>query len=128
VTKTDVESYQRKLQRLRQRLKGEVDDMIEGAANLAHQNSELSNVPFHPADRDVEGFDEEITLIENESSLLDQVDAALARIEQGTFGKCENCGQSIAEPRLSALPYAALCVECARSQSSETNDDRRRPR
>jgi RNA polymerase-binding transcription factor DksA len=41
--------------------------------------------------------------------------AALDRIEQGTFGECANCGNEISEARLDAIPYAAVCRDCAGS-------------
>ena len=43
---------------------------------------------------------------------VEEIDAALARIEDGTYGACERCGQPIPKPRLKALPYARLCVAC----------------
>ncbi|MGH9120634.1 MAG: TraR/DksA family transcriptional regulator [Acidimicrobiales bacterium] len=43
---------------------------------------------------------------------VDEIDKALARIEAGTYGKCERCGEPIPDARLEALPYAALCVSC----------------
>ena len=46
---------------------------------------------------------------------LELVDAALARLESGTFGVCQNCGQEIAAERLEALPWAALCIDCQRT-------------
>ncbi|WP_339392165.1 MULTISPECIES: TraR/DksA family transcriptional regulator [Brevibacterium] len=44
---------------------------------------------------------------------LDEIEAAMTRVEAGTFGICTECGQPIAEARLEARPYAALCVTCA---------------
>jgi DnaK suppressor protein len=46
---------------------------------------------------------------------LKEVDAALARIEAGTYGRCGSCGGPIAEARLDALPWAPLCIECQRT-------------
>lgn len=43
---------------------------------------------------------------------VDEIDRALAKIDLGTYGLCERCGQPIPRPRLKALPYAALCVAC----------------
>jgi RNA polymerase-binding protein DksA len=43
-----------------------------------------------------------------------EVDAALARIDAGTFGRCTSCGEPVAEARLEALPWAALCIDCQR--------------
>ena len=45
-------------------------------------------------------------------SNLRDVDRALARIEGGTYGRCERCGETIAPERLDALPWAALCIGC----------------
>jgi DnaK suppressor protein len=56
----------------------------------------------------------ELGLIANEESLLNEANAALARIEAGTFGCCESCGKAIAKARLDALPYARRCIHCAR--------------
>ena len=49
---------------------------------------------------------------------LAEVDAALARVEAGTYGVCERCGQEIGQPRLEALPATRTCIGCARLGSS----------
>jgi DnaK suppressor protein len=51
-------------------------------------------------------------MLHNSQVLLDQVNAALARLDAGTYGICENCGKEISPRRLEALPYARLCVDC----------------
>ena len=51
-------------------------------------------------------------LSETERSRLQEVEDALERIDNGTYGKCEVCGLLISVPRLEALPFAKLCVEC----------------
>jgi DnaK suppressor protein len=43
---------------------------------------------------------------------VDEIDRALAKIDAGTYGVCEKCGEPIPKERLKALPYAALCVKC----------------
>ena len=62
----------------------------------------LSDVPVHPADFSARQLQEEVEvgLLENEDRLLAEINAALHRIDQGTFGRCENCGRkSQATPR-----------------------------
>jgi DnaK suppressor protein len=54
------------------------------------------------------------SLEENAGRVLQEIDAALARIEEGTFGTCERCGEPIAEERLEAMPYATKCIDCKR--------------
>jgi DnaK suppressor protein len=51
--------------------------------------------------------------------LLREVVAALAKIEDGTFGSCERCGEPIAEKRLDALPFARYCITCQRLAEEE---------
>jgi DnaK suppressor protein len=43
---------------------------------------------------------------------IEQIDVAIGKIHDGTYGRCENCGTAIPKERLKALPYAALCVKC----------------
>jgi DnaK suppressor protein len=52
-------------------------------------------------------------LSENQRREIQQLDAALARVEAGEYGGCRDCGQDIDPRRLAALPYAVLCTECA---------------
>ena len=75
----------------------------------------LSGTPVHLGDVGSEAFAQELgaTLLENEQYLEREVLAALDRIEQGTFGRCEHCGRGIARDRLAAVPYTRYCVACA---------------
>ena len=54
-----------------------------------------------------------LTLLESDEDILDQVEAAIHRIEDGDYGRCEKCGEEIPKTRLDAIPYAADCVRCA---------------
>ena len=114
----EVESYRDILHGLRSRLRGDLDQMTDEALrrNQSETSGNLSNVPLHMADVGTENYDQEFTLglIENEQATLDQVQTALNRIDAGTFGKCDECGEAIAKPRLQALPYTKHCIQCAR--------------
>jgi DnaK suppressor protein len=55
-------------------------------------------------------------LREREQGLLAKIDAALAKIEAGTFGECVSCGEDIGVARLKARPVAELCIECKSEQ------------
>ncbi len=70
----------------------------------------------HLADTATAMHDRELDegLTENEEELLAAIDAALQRIEDGTYGICSNCGKPIGEERLEALPWADLCIDCAK--------------
>jgi RNA polymerase-binding protein DksA len=56
--------------------------------------------------------DHELTVVNNERDMLAQTDRALARIDDGTYGVCESCGQPIGKMRLMAFPRATLCLSC----------------
>jgi RNA polymerase-binding transcription factor len=60
------------------------------------------------------GREIDYTLGENSQTVLGEIDAALARIEDGTYGTCTNCGNEISVERLEAYPWASLCIDCAR--------------
>ncbi len=60
------------------------------------------------------GREIDYTLGENSQTVLSEIDAALARIEAGTYGTCTNCGKEIPVERLEAYPWASLCIDCAR--------------
>jgi RNA polymerase-binding transcription factor DksA len=68
------------------------------------------------ADLGTDNFEQEMSLnlLQNEEQVLDEIAAALDRINQGTFGRCEECDTEIPKARLQAVPYARYCVECAR--------------
>jgi DnaK suppressor protein len=93
--------------------------MANGALNEDH--SKTTHMPTDMAELGSDNFEQELTLdlLGNEKGVLEQIEAALKRIEDGTYGKCEGCGKEIPRSRLDAVPYAALCVRCA-SQREQT--------
>jgi DnaK suppressor protein len=54
------------------------------------------------------------TLEENSENVLKEIEQALKRIDEGTYGTCVNCGEPIAEERLAAIPWAMYCIDCKR--------------
>ncbi|HEX7036895.1 MAG TPA: TraR/DksA family transcriptional regulator [Pseudomonadales bacterium] len=52
------------------------------------------------------------------NSEIREIDQALRRLEEGTYGECAECGEPISEQRLKALPFARLCIDCANKQQS----------
>ena len=111
----ELASYRAKLLALRDRLAGDVSSLADEARNSEEEASgNLSHVPIHMADLGTYEREFTLGLLENEGRTLEEVAAALGRIEQGTFGHCEGCRKAIPSDRLHALPYARYCVECAR--------------
>jgi len=70
----------------------------------------------HLAETATATLDREIddTLEENSTRMLVAIDAALARVEADTYGRCENCEGEISAERLEAYPWASLCIDCKR--------------
>ncbi len=87
--------------------------MEDNALNKDH--SKTTRMPNDMAELGTGNFDQELilSLLGSEKNSLDQIDGALKRIEDGSFGQCEECGVKIPKSRLEAIPYAALCVRCA---------------
>lgn len=56
--------------------------------------------------------EQELTLVNNTRDLLEQNQRAIARLDEGTYGVCENCGGPVGKARLEAFPRATLCVTC----------------
>jgi DnaK suppressor protein len=52
------------------------------------------------------------------AATLAQVDRALEKVDEGTYGRCDNCGQPITSERLEAIPFATLCVTCSARRSA----------
>jgi RNA polymerase-binding protein DksA len=118
--KSEMHSYQSRLFELRTRLVREVGMIEQELREDVLAPGDPSPVSTHPADEDIEGFDEQVILAQNEEQLLEEVEAALERIEAGNYGNCQLCSREIPKQRLDALPQAATCIECARGVEKES--------
>jgi DnaK suppressor protein len=90
----------------------------EHPGTLAEDAGEETAYDNHLADTATETYDRELdyTLEENSEHVLAEIDAALKRIAEGTYGTCTNCDRPIAVERLEALPWATLCIDCQRDR------------
>ena len=93
--KQELAGFEFRLIELRKRLSREVDSAEEAMREDIVKPGEITSLPTHPADQDVEGLDSEIAISQNEEMLLEQVEAALERIEAGAYGVCQQCGRPI---------------------------------
>ena len=73
------------------------------------------SIPTDAEELGSDNAEQELTLnlLGSDKQTLNQIDAAIQRIEDGDYGRCEQCGMNIPESRLNAIPYAAECVRCA---------------
>ena len=114
----DTEHFRKRLVAERSRAQGALDYLHE--ENPGSMDDEVQEGPSdnHPGDLATITLDREIdyTLEENEERLIAAIDAALARIDDGTFGTCSSCGQQIAPERLEAVPWTTQCIDCKRKE------------
>jgi RNA polymerase-binding protein DksA len=87
---------------------------------LRSPGGNLSNMPVHMADMGSDVYEQDFTLgmAENERALLDEIDAALQRIEDKTYGVCQMTGKQITKARLDAKPWAKYSIEAERIAES----------
>mgnify|MGYP000617586233 CR=1 FL=1 len=101
---------------------GDVDALQGQVLKASRKDAagDLSSMPIHMADLGSDNYELEFTLglIEGEKSLLHEIDEALERIRNGTYGICVATGRPIGKARLRAKPWAKYCYEYALAQES----------
>ncbi len=118
MTQHDVQAYRETLVRLVARLRGDVSHLREVASGPSRAGADAPDgTPVDQADPASRIAEEDValTILGSEEQVLRDATAALARIDAGTFGKCERCGKAITKARLEALPYARHCITCAQA-------------
>ena len=115
--KTELKFYKQQLVLLRGRLRGDVTAMAEAALSKTRTEAsgDLSSMPIHMADVGSDNYEQEFTLsrLQSEEEVLEQIEAALERIEDGVYGSCVECDGRISKTRLNAIPYTPFCIRCA---------------
>jgi RNA polymerase-binding transcription factor len=106
--KRKARTYREKLLSRREGLVGQVQ------AAEAYTRERDAEATQDPADMAANAYTKEllVSMSANDRQLLDSIDAALERIEEGKYGKCIHCGQPIQEKRLEAVPWARHCLRC----------------
>lgn len=117
----DTDHFRTRLEEERARLTSAVDYLREeNPGSLEEELGEISagGVDNHLGDTATATYDRELDegLGEGAQQTLAAIDAALQRIEAGTYGTCEECGKQITAERLEALPWARLCIDDQRKQ------------
>ena len=118
MTKPDFTVHRERLLALRGRLQGDMIQMADAA--LSKDHSDAISVPTDTAELGTGNSDQELTLslMGSEKNALDQIDGALKRIEDGSYGVCEDCGEEIGLKRLEARPVTTLCIDCKTLQET----------
>jgi RNA polymerase-binding protein DksA len=111
----DLEHFRSLLLAKRRELLGDMSSM-EREALHSTSGSNLSNLPIHMADMGTDNYEQEFTLglVEKDRILLREINQALAKIHDGTYGVCEGTAKPISKARLEAQPWAKYSIEYAR--------------
>jgi len=112
-TAAETEKIRVALVERRDELQSEYDESLTEITEL--QRDRLADsAGDDQADAGTKTFEREheMSLANNARDMLDQIERALAKIEDGTYGVCESCGNAIGKGRLQAFPRATLCVSC----------------
>lgn len=122
--------FEKKQQRRLLELRDQITDMMHGIQNdtirKGGEGSEASGSGMHQGDAGSDAYDRDFALnmLSQEANALGEIEEALHRLELGTYGICEESGQKIPQPRLEAMPFARLTVECqaAKERENSTRD------
>lgn len=111
MTKLDLAKFKKMLEAEKDRLELEHRIATEDVADLGQELADYDN---HPADSASETYErtKDYAIDENIEDLIEQINEALRKIENGTFGICDRCERHINPDRLRAIPYATLCIDC----------------
>ena len=117
-TTIDTELFRKRLLEERKRVQEAIDYLHEENPGSIQDETQDSTADNHPGDMATVTFDRELdyTLEENEGRLLQAIDAALTRMDEGSYGACVSCGQPIGAERLEALPWTRQCIDCKRKE------------
>jgi RNA polymerase-binding protein DksA len=117
-TAIDTELFRKRLIEERKRVQEAIDYLHEENPGSIQDETQDSTADNHPGDMATVTFDRELdyTLEENEGRLLQAIDAALTRMDDGSYGACVSCGQPIGAERLEALPWTTQCIDCKRKE------------
>ena len=115
-TDTELAEVRTELHSERERLLGEIATTEEGLADLIRDSGDGAGDDQADAGSKTFEREHEMSLANNARDMLEQVDHALARIADGSYGVCENCGKPIGKYRLQAFPRATLCRTCKEAE------------
>jgi DnaK suppressor protein len=117
LTAEDLDHFKQLLLEKRGEIIGDVSSMENDALKKSRLDAagDLSSMPIHMADIGTDNYEQEFALglLDSERKLLREINDALQRIEDGTYGICEGTGEAIPKARLEASPWARYCVAYA---------------
>ena len=116
LAKSTLERFRKRLEEEKERLEEVIADYERDLeeARLTESSSDRSPDPGNAEASSMKlEYAKELSIEQNTVDLLSKANRALERVDAGSYGLCESCGQAIPVERLDVLPYSTLCVECA---------------
>ena len=127
LTKDDIELLKQAMLEKRREILINVNEFEDEALKQSRLDAsgDLSSMPIHMADLGTDNYEQEfaLDLMDSERKLINEIDDALQRIEDGTYGICEGTGKPISKARLKAQPWARYCVEYAQKLEQEPTSE-----
>lgn len=122
MNKREREKFKKLLIKEKEKLLGELKHIIEDTQKSQKEASgDISSYTYHMADVATDSYDREFSLdiASNERKILREIDDALKRIDDGSYGICVGCGKNITKSRLKVIPHTNFCINCQESQESK---------
>src|SRR5438445_11028515 len=113
----DLARFRKLLEDEQSRVRNELESLqsMDSSADESDERGELADYDQHPADNGTETFmrERDLAIEVDAQSMLQDIENALKKIDDGTYGNCARCGKPIPAARLEAIPYTPYCIECA---------------
>lgn len=122
LNKDQLKQFRQLLITERAKFANEIKSIAQDAARSPRDASgDLSAYTVHMADMAADTYDREMStnMVSAEQEILYQIDDALKRMDDGSFGVCGECTHPISMSRLKAVPYASNCIECQRAKEQK---------
>lgn len=122
-TKQQLKQLRQALLSERAKFAGEIRAIAkEASKNPREASGDLSAYTVHMADMSSDTYERELSMniASNEQEVLYQIDDALKRMDEGTYGFCQQCSKPISLSRLKAVPYTSLCISCQRVKEQKS--------
>ncbi|MEE9442490.1 MAG: TraR/DksA C4-type zinc finger protein [candidate division Zixibacteria bacterium] len=120
--KADMKKYEKLILAKRETLMENIQGLRkDSTATIKESTGDLSSYSYHMADlgTDAQEREKKFLLASKSGRLIYHLDEALRRIEDGTYGKCHECGKNITKPRLEAVPHARFCIACKEAEEKK---------
>ena len=122
LSKEQLKQFRQLLITERAKFANEIRSIAQDAAKSPREASgDLSAYTVHMADMAADTYERELSMnmVSAEQEILYQIDDALKRMDDGSYGSCLECHQPVSMSRLKAVPYASLCIECQRAKEQK---------